>query len=82
MVLVLGMMISSCIPKGFQGGYYYVTKPTEVEGFYWNPKRHSDAQYSHTELVAKSNISFCQTRRSVRIRTDLLVQIIKGSNNQ
>ena len=44
MVLVLGMMIGSCIPKGFQGGYYYVTKPTEVEGFCWNPKRHSDAQ--------------------------------------
>ena len=63
MVLVLGMMIGSCIPaaiKGFQGGYYYVTKPTEVEGFCWNPNRHSDTQYSHPELVSGSDISFCQ----------------------
>ena len=46
--------------SGCYGDCICVMKPTEVEGFCWNPNRHSDTQYSHPELVSESNISFCQ----------------------
>ena len=55
MVLVLGMMISSCIPKGFQGWVWKpwdsLTKPTEVEGVCFGTHFgcYSDAQYSVTK---------------------------------